>query len=177
MKKLLVIALSAMMLFAFTACNNGGRTVNGLDISVPTNAEASEDAVLGSGAGMHTPTDLMTKVVINDYGVVSGTLNYVDEFTAFNGDAESGEQDGYYFAFKINDDFASDATITTIINGSESKTNQPWDPLTVYRVGGLNDEGKAELTVESCGIRVTTKSGTIYEASFDLSGLTLAEKN
>ena len=84
-----------------------------ITFSVPTGDLLGKDAA-----------ELASGLEINEAGQVTGTLNYVTDYTGFNG-ANVAEQNGYYFPFKVDIPEEADGTITgtiTVTQGEDQRT-------------------------------------------------------
>ena len=129
-----------------------------LTISLPNETEATEIAKMGK-----TVAELQTEIV-PDGLKVTGTSNYVQEFTSFNGN-DQAEQQGNYIALKLT---ASDGTIP-IQYKSKNGNAQGYktldaNGLLVWRLSVATDTGKINP--------IHVKLGNA-EYDIDLTGITL----
>lgn len=69
-------------------------------------------------------------VKVYEDGTVTGTFKHVTGYTGFN-EANPGEQEGYYFPFKLA---KSGTTMSFEKNGEPGKTDIPWEADNVFRV-------------------------------------------
>jgi len=83
-------------------------------------------------------------------GSVTGTLNYVTDFTAFN-QSDVSEQSGHYFPLTLTQ---TGTTMTLKKNGvaSAEKQNMPFDPEIIFRV----ENTATTFTIEVDGAPVVT---------------------
>ena len=179
MKKISIMLLAALMLFAFVACedNTGDDVADAATLQVTTLAKA----YLGK-----TAADLGTIEIAAD-GKVTGSLKEVKDFKDFN-TAVAEEQSGYYLGFSIKDaskygDSAklyfyktdsSDKTTVSEFNlfGADGKSGTADDNVeNIFRVA----KADKTATAKSWKVVVLDKNGDSYSITFDLSGVTFGE--
>ena len=106
-------------------------------------------------------SDLQTDIEISDTSI-SGTLNYVTDFTEFNV-SDASEQSGNYLALEV--EVPEGATVTTeLINGKKGPVDLTNDKFCVYRI---TDKDKQQIKF------VVSKDEDSTETVYDLKGLTL----
>ena len=112
--------------------------------------------------GKHA-SDLQSGVSFSD-SAVTGTLNYISDYTGFSSKPE--EQSGNYLAFLCETPGVDDATITAKITKTSTLDS---DGIAVFRV---SDKDSQTLTVVASkeGYQTVTKN-------FALSGLTVESEN
>ena len=165
MKKIAIMLLAALMLFAFVACDDTTKTDEGAALKVSALAEG--DKYLERTAadyGDYTITD----------GKVEGTLYKITDFSEFN-TANEAEQSGYYLAFKLTDyDDLKNGKMTFYKDGKETKKDIAVDEFNVFRV---EDADATTGTADFATWKVTVTSGDeTYSVTFDLSKVKLGEK-
>ncbi len=117
----------------------------------------SEESFLGK-----TVSELQTDIVVNETNV-TGTLNYVEEFTEFN-ETDPLEQEGNFIVLKV-DEATKGKTVTAKITGTGTKGKSvklDEDGVLICKIA--NNDNKITFTIED-----TTKE-------LDLTALTLKEK-
>ena len=165
MKKISIMLLAALMLFAFVACDDTTEeTVPTLKVTAWTEGNIT-------GVTPEYNVNQLSKDLKIENGKVSGTLNYVENFVAYN-TADVEEQKGYYVTFKIDEEQFTDTekvTWTSYVDGKESKKDQAFDPEFAFRLGGkdLKEEDIPTLKLEF------KEGDEVYSITFDFSGVTL----
>ena len=162
MKKIAIMLLAALMLFAFVACDDTTKT-DGATLKVSALAEGDEYLEkTAADYGDYTITD----------GKVEGTLYLIENFTEFNATVEE-EQSGYYLAFKLTDyEDLKDGKMTFYKDGTATKKDIKVDEFNVFRV----EDAEAE-TPDFATWKVSVTSGDeTYSVTFDLSKVELGTK-
>ena len=170
MKKIAIMLLAALMLFAFVACddNKGDETVPTLKVSAWTEGKIS-------GIVSEFNVNKLSENLKIENGKVTGTLKPIDNFTEFSGD--DAENDGYFFAFKIDEKQFKDTskvTMTSYKDGKVSKQFDKFDAEFIYRLGGKDLESTKNLKT----FKLECKEGDeVYSITFDFSELKLGKTN
>lgn len=127
-------------------------------IEITVEVPRGEENFLGKAV-----SELQTDVEVNDTKV-TGTLNYVEEFTEFN-KSNSLEQEGNFIVLKV-DEATKGKTVTAKITGTGAKgklTTLDSDGILICKVA--NKDNKITFNIED-----TSKT-------LDLTALELREKN
>lgn len=122
-------------------------------MSADTDIDASTD-LYGK-----TISDLQSDIVISDEGAITGTLNYLTDYTGFSEDTDL--QAGNFLALHISTPVP--ATITVQLTGDEEAIVLDDDGIAVLRIA---DKDTQTLTVVAAN-----EVSTVTQA-YDLSGLT-----
>lgn len=120
----------------------------------------SADADIDESTDLYgkTVSDLQSDVVISGEGAVTGTLNYLTDYTGFSEDTDL--QKGNFLALHISTPVP--ATITVQLTGDEEATELDDDGIAVLRIA---DKDTQTLTVVAAnGVSTVTQE-------YDLSGL------
>ena len=169
MKKISIMLLAALMLFAFVACDDktGDDAAEAASLQVATLAKeylGKDAAALGT-------------IEIAADGKVTGNLKELTGFKEFNSTVED-EQSGYYLGFSIKDaeKYGENAKLYFYKTDSADKTTSAEFPLTgnvenIFRVADASEKA----TAKSWKVVVLDKNGDSYSITFDLSGVTFGE--
>lgn len=93
-----------------------------------------------------TVSDLASNLEVQSDGKVTGTLNYVTDYTGFNS-AVVEEQSGNYFPFSLE---VTGTNMTFKKNGETSKENIPFEKDNVFRITSQTD--KFEVLVDNISV-------------------------
>ena len=168
MKKISIMLLAALMLFAFVACedNTGDDVADAATLQVTTLAKE----YLGQ-----TAAKLGTIEIAAD-GKVTGSLSKIEDFTQFGaGDLASG----YYLGFSITDaatKYGDTAKLYFYKTVDDTTTSSDAfvlkdNPDNIFRVADASGQALAD----SWKVVVLDKNGDSYSITFDLSDVTFGE--
>ena len=170
MKKIAIMLLAALMLFAFVACDPNN------DKEPVASTVAKEMTVKGNGTVSVGETDTGKKVsdyqsniFIAEDGAVTGTFKYIADNPAF-GDAEDA---GYYFCVSFVKDEGKYISQTSSTN---STAKYATDPDWILYLGDDATDAKAKtFTIKVCDDNKGTGAKDLIKLSF--SGATFEKAN
>ena len=161
MKKISIMLLAALMLFAFVACDDTTKT----DGATLTVSLLGEEEYLGATQEQYGDYEIAAD------GTVTGTINK-QTLTQYWPEAADQEDEGYFFAFVITNDFSEDATMTFQKGDeepAEDKTDMAFEAKNVFKIADAEKNGRVDSW------KVTVKDGDeTYSITFDLSEVVLA---
>ena len=162
MKKISIMLLAALMLFAFVACDDTTNT----DGATLTVSLLGEDGYLGATQDKYGDYQIAAD------GTVTGEI-YKQTLTEYWPEAANQEDEGYFFAFEITNDFSEDATMTFQKGDdepAEDKTDMAFEANNVFKIAS-NDKADREDSW-----KVTVKDGDeTYSITFDLTDVDLTD--
>ena len=162
MKKIAIMLLAALMLFAFVACDDTTKT-DGATLTV---------SLLGEEGYLGATQDKYGDYEIAADGTVTGSI-YKQTLTEYWPDAANKENEGYFFAFVITNDFSEDATMTFQKGDeepAEDKTDMAFEAKNVFKIAAEDKTGRVDSW------KVTVKDGDeTYSITFDLTDVDLTD--
>ena len=161
-KTIFVTLLAVMMLFAFVACDNNTQAPAKLSVSIPSE-------VYGAKASAFGTIEFSSEIEGNTNNVaVSGEFAYLtaEDFAEGTWSTEAG----YFLPFKLDGEFAEDATFTMTKNLGSEATSESFDLATnrdnVIYIGNSDYTNNCTVTI--------TEGETTYKIVFDFTEATFA---
>ena len=159
MKKIAIMLLAALMLFAFVACDPDAEETKLSTVATPMTGELTEDP---DGVDL-TISDIQSDVKIAEDGKVTGTIKYYDN-AAFNTALGFNAASRYFFAVE----FEVEEGQTIYVSGDEDAENTQTEWI-------LDVSNKTE---ETFVVKTGTSKDTATELiTLDFSGATFEDAN
>ena len=168
MKKISIMLLAALMLFAFVACDDTTKEPAEATIVVPSAAKT-----IKIGETDVTVADLQKDVKILEDGTVEGTFSYV----SIAGWGVAEEDEGYYVAVTVDveDDEEYKVSNSETTTADSPKTIKGSDNELVCFLGTTDDQAK-DATVEIWVPNAEGKFNDKADITLKFTGATFAEK-
>ena len=169
MKKIAIMLLAALMLFAFVACDPDAEEPKASTVAKEMTVKGDGPVVVGDENTGKKVSDYQSNIFIAEDGAVTGTFKYIDKNSAFG----EGENAGYYFCVSFVKDEGKYISQTSSTNSTAKyATDSDW----ILYLGKDETAAKAKtFTIKVCDDNKGTGAKDLIKLSF--SGATFDKAN
>ena len=169
MKKIAIMLLAALMLFAFVACDPDAEEPKASTVAKEMTVKDNGNVMVGETDTGKKVSDYQSNIFIAEDGAVTGTFKYIENNPAYG----EGENQGYYFCVSFVKDEGKFISQTSSTN-SNAKVDEDSD--WILYLGKDETAAKAKtFTIKVCDDAKGTGAKDLIKLSF--SGATFEKAN